>query len=456
MSNKAKAGKQLRVRAVPESLLGPAIAAFVMIAFVGNLLGPTVGFLGFAAVMAVIYFLIFSDAILYDGKRLSRTGLLPRSLAYIAGFSRHLRIRDIDRIETQTHRLFRYRARVYYRYRTEIVGRDLRFTVTSFAAAYPSLIRELGAAVPDGVMDVRTTEVRDYFADVDETKRRAEVAGIPDSEVLEDSLRSTLANGFRVNSVKAATDGEVAKATQLASLGNQLRSAGLLLPAIEAFRRAVRIHSSDPRVLYGLSRCLRSLAAAERDRKLERRAGAVLRLCERRAADDTELLTRVGEVYFQNGDLRRAAAVLRRVTEMGGETFRAMRGLGEIALREGKIAHAILNFGAAERHAETPATRRWARGETEYFSRLNADDDYLETELARVNFLNKIESVNRTSLRVQLVGLTAAGIGFLLEDPLVINIGWGVSIVGLVFWTLSKISRPLFDRRIPYDLFEAE
>ena len=63
-----------------------------------------------------------------------------------------------------------------------------------------------------------------------------------------------------------------------------------------------------------------------------------------------------------------------------------------MALREGKIAHVIHHFSIANRLAETPSLRRWTQGETEYFSHLNSDDEYMELEISRVNMLETVES----------------------------------------------------------------
>ena len=78
--------------------------------------------------------------------------------------------------------------------------------------------------------------------------------------------------------------------------------------------------------------------------------------------------------------------------DLGGG-FRAALGLAEIALRESKLAYVIHHFSTANRVSETPALRRWTRGEVAYFSNLNNDDEYLEMEISRVNLLETLDTL---------------------------------------------------------------
>src|SRR5207248_113044 len=139
-----------------------------------------------------------------------------------------------------------------------------------------------------------------------------------------------------------------------------------------------------------------------------------------------------------------------------GESFRIARGLAEIALREGKIAHVILHFATANRVAESPALRRWTKGESEYFSRLNADDEYMEMEIGRVNLLEMLEKSKKTALRIAFVGVPAILAGVILEDDLIANIGWAISSVALLIWTGLIVSVRLLTPRLPYDLVESD
>jgi tetratricopeptide (TPR) repeat protein len=239
-------------------------------------------------------------------------------------------------------------------------------------------------------------------------------------------------------------------------LANQLRLSGYLLQAIEAFRRAVLIQPSDGWLWLEFGRCLHSLAGSEKDARLNRRSIAMMRLAERHAGSDAALLARLGESYFQAGELTRSSSVFQKAASTVGDNFRAARGLAEVAIREGKIAHVIHHFWAANRTGDTPSLRRWSRLEADYFARLNEDDEYMTMELSRVSLLEKIERGRRSCLRISLVGFPCILLGLLIEDFLIANIGWGVSITALTLWTTLTLCRQLMMSRIPFDVFDKD
>ena len=148
---------------------------------------------------------------------------------------------------------------------------------------------------------------------------------------------------------------EIEKADYLRRLANELRLSGYLLQALETFRRALVLNPRSAWLLFDFARCLYSFAGAEHNEKMEKKALAALRLAEKRAGNDGELLARLGEIYFQYGDWRRARRAFQKALEAAGESFRSVRGLAEIALREGKVAHVIHQFSTANRLAETSA-----------------------------------------------------------------------------------------------------
>jgi hypothetical protein len=192
------------------------------------------------------------------------------------------------------------------------------------------------------------------------------------------------------------------------------------------------------------------------DHKLERRALAALRLSERRAHDDGELLVRLGEWYFQIGEWRRAGNVFQNALDRIGENFRTARGLAEIALREGKIAHVIHHFSTANRIADTASLRRWSRSEADYFSHLNSDDEYMELEIGRVNMLETVERSKKSVLRIAFLGFPAILAGIAFEDSFVANVGWSVSTVALMIWTGLIFSSNLLSQRLPHELVSDE
>src|SRR5262249_14473564 len=142
----------------------------------------------------------------------------------------------------------------------------------------------------------------------------------------------------------AAIEGDTQKAEELRTVANQLRTNGKLVQSLEAFRRALRLMPENGRLIYEFARCLQSLAAAKRDPWLERKSAAMLRLAERHSGADGDLLTRLGETYFSLGAWRGAERVFRKAVDSETAGYRIFRGLGELAMRDGKMAHAINYF----------------------------------------------------------------------------------------------------------------
>jgi len=399
--------------------------------------------------------LLWSDRIEFDGKRLVRTGILPNFWASLNNSRSRLKLTDIEQVETEAIRALKRGGNVFYRYRTSIRGKDAHFAFASGGENYRRMIREIFPRLSDNILDNRSVELRDYLAEPKETLMKAEFAHIPSAEVLENSFGENNSPRMKRKSVNIGTE-EIEKADYLQRLGNELRLSGYLLQALEAFRRALVLNPRDARLLFDFARCLNSFAGSEKSEKLQRKSIAALRLAEKHAESDGELLARLGESFFQFGDYRRAKIVFQKAQSKAVESFRSVRGLAEIALREGKIAHVIHHFSAANRLAETPALRRWTRNESEYFSRLNSDDDYMELEINRVNLLDTLENSKKTTLKIALFGFPFILLGIVSEENIVANVGWAISSVALLIWIGLILSQRLLSARIPFELLEDE
>lgn len=338
-------------------------------------------------------------------------------------------------------------------------GKNRRFAFASGSEDYRQMIGKILPLLPENVLDNRSIELRDYLAEPKEILMKAEFARIPSADVLENSLNEfqNPAKNTRAKTGDRKTGGEeFERADYLRRLANELRVSGYLLQSLEAFRRALLINPKDAWLIFDFARCLHSFAGSEKNEKLRRKSIAALRLAEKRAsAEDGELLARLGESYFQYGDWRRAASVFKRAAETVKQSFRSARGLAEIALREGKIAHVIHHFVAAHRLADAPALRRWTQNETDYFSRLNRDDDYMEMEVSRVNLLENLESAKKTCLKIAFAGFPAIIFG-LVSDDLIANVGWATSCVALLVWVGVMFSQSLLSSRVPMDFDEEE
>lgn len=400
----------------------------------------------------IVAVLMFTDRLVFDGKRIRRTGIVPRIWSWVYGMRDRLKLSDIEQAETQALRALKRGGRVYYRYRTSIRGKGVTFSFASGNSDYIAMIKAILPSLNEDVLDNRSIEMRDYLADRRETVLKAKNSNIPPADVLESSLSAT-----RLGKKQPAEDvtnilANDEEADDLRRLANELRLSGSLWQAVETFRRAVRFKPKDGWLLFEFARCLQSLAGSERDQRLERQAAAMMRLSERRAHGDAELLARLGENYFQVGDWRRAGIVFQRALDSVGESFRALRGMAEIALREGKIAHVIHNFSAANHHAETPSLRRWTQAEVEYFSRLNEDEEYMELEVSRVSLLDSLTTAKRTVLKIAMLGFPTILTGILLDDSPIANIGWAISGLSLLVWVSIMLMQKLLAPRIPFEL----
>ena len=396
--------------------------------------------------------LAIADRIEFDGRRIRRTGFLPRAWAMLTSTRDRIKVSDVETVHTHVIRTIKRGANLIYTYRTVIYGKGKTFALHSNRKSYGQFIGSVLPLLGDDLLDRHSIELRDHFAERTEVRARAREAKIPSSEILEDSLGGRKGSMVAYSNI-VETEREQ-RAAYLHDLGNQLRVSGLLPQAVEAFRRAARLMPRDPRLLLDFALCLKSYATARRDHRFERRARALMRLAERRAGDDAHLLSHIGESYFQFGDWPRAAAVFRRAADRTGEHFRTLIGLAEISLHEGKIAHVIHNFMAASETAGTPALRRWTRQELEYFSRLNDDEEYMELEISRLNLLDMLDTINRSALRIAIVGFPAIAIGIVTENHLIANIGWAASLISFTIWAATLLGINMLSTRIPYDLIE--
>jgi tetratricopeptide (TPR) repeat protein len=411
----------------------------------------TAGALLFVVSWIILPFLALRDRIQFDGRSLSRTGWLPRFWAWFNRARRRLKVSDVEQVETHAVRTLKRSGNIYYRYRTVLRGKGISVTIASGSDGYRRMIQAILAQVPADAMDVRSLELLEHLKDPKETLMKAELARIPSP----DALRSGILK--RAISVSRTETPEHDPASEeLRELANELKAGGHLTQALEAFRRALRVRPSDGRLLFEFARCLHSFAAVERDPRLERKALAALRLSERRSESDNDLLVRLGEFYFQVGEWRRAGDLFQKVIDRVGDHFLAARGMAEIALRDGKIAHVVHHFSSATRAADNIALRRWAREEADYFSNLNSDDEYMEMEVSRVNLFDGLERSKTTALRIASLAFPAVIVGLLLEDEMITLIGWTVSTIALVVWIVMLLCAKMFSRRIPYQLLDTD
>lgn len=402
----------------------------------------------------IVPILALTDRIEFDGKSLSRRGPAPFLFRLIAGTQKQLIIADFERVDTQALRTLRRGGRVRYRYRTQIVGKSAEFTFASGGASYREMVRQLFPLIHRDKLDVRTLELSDYLCDPKVLNDEVGSLHLAPDDVLDNATMdfklggttSRLA-GETESSVESSIDRN--RATLLGKLGNHLRVAGRLSEAREAFRRALIVVPNDGRLIFDFARLLRSQATSLSDAKLLSRSRAAMRLSAMRAGNEPDLLALVGETFLEWGEPARAQSTFQKAIDLEPVNFRARMGLANLALRDGKLAHVIHQYRDAARSASEKALMVYARREADYYATLNDDDNYLTSELRRINWLQHSLRVRRLAARVTNASILVALIVPYVDGSLE-GFCWSLATSALVAWIFSLFAiRILAQRRTP-------
>ena len=443
------------VRVSPGSYLA---AASVLTFASALLLRSEREFLALAAV-GVAWFIIpilaLTDRIEFDGQFLFRRGPAPFLLRLIAGRRKELSLSDFEKVDTHAVRTLRRGGRVRYRYRTLIVGRNAEFAFASGGRSYREMVRQLFPLIPQDKLDLRTIELRDYLCEPKPLNREVKSLQLASADVLDGATLDFKLGGRIQKHLDETKDATTAVSTMdserailLGRVGNKLRIAGRLNEAREAFRRALIVVPADGRLIFEFARLLRSQASSLRDAKLLSRARAALRLSAMRAEKEPGLLALVGESFLEWGETTRAQSSFQRALELQPENFRARMGLANLALREGKLAHVIHQYRDAVGAASDKALTRHARREADYYARLNDDDDYLASELRRINWLQHSLKVRRLAARITNASILAALV-VPYFDSAVAGLCWALASSSLIAWISSLFAIRLLARRRP-------
>jgi tetratricopeptide (TPR) repeat protein len=402
---------------------------------------------------SVIPVLALTDRIAFDGSSIRRQGPIAFLLYVLFRQRKQLAVNDFETVETHAVRTLRRGGSVRYRYRTQINGKGKEFVIASGGKGFRRLVRELFPLIHGDKMDSRSLDLRDYLSEPALLKKKARLSKLASSDIL-DVSKTEFRAGDRVKgrvegSQQPSSPEDIERSHLLRRLGNELRISGRLREGGEAFRRALNVSPRGAWLIYDFARLLRSQASAQSDARLLTRARAALRLASMRANKDIVLLPLIGETFLEFGDTRLARNVLQKAVDVDSGNFKARLGLADLALRDGKLAHVIHHFHEAARVSSEPALTRYARREAEYYMLLNDDDDYLSTELRRINWLQNVTRVRRFSSRVTNVSVLVALIGGLI-DPVAGSIGWSLASSALFMWLLSLLgTRMLVDRSRP-------
>ncbi len=402
------------------------------------------------AAWLILPLLALTDRIAFDGVSIRRQGPVSFFLNLIAGYRKQLSVDDFETVETHAVRTLRRGGSVRYRYRTQITGKGKEFVIASGGRAYRKLVRELFTLIHEDKLDNRSRDLRDYLNDPSFLNRKTQLSQLASADILDVTKSDFRLGGKtkrRPDTIETqATPEEIERAHLLRRLGNELRVSGRLREAREAFRRALNVSPRGAWLIYDFARLLRSQASAQADARLLSRARAALRLASIRAENDLVLLPLIGESFLECGDARQARQALRKVVDLDSGNFKARLGLADIALREGKLAHVIHHYHEAARVSSQQALARYARSEGDYYMRLNNDDDYLATELRRINWLQNVTRIRRLALRVTNTAVLIALLGGLM-DPVAASLGWSLASSALIVWLLTLLgTRILFSR----------
>lgn len=392
--------------------------------------------------------LILTDRLSFDETTLKRTGLSAWPRRMLRRTSLTIALGDVERVEVTSMRTLRRGGNVRYRYRVEISSNDAAVSFASGGRQFRRMVQALLPRIAEHKLDARACELRDHLVDPKALKSEAARLVIAPSSVLEnaeETAEKRIEKQHRESS-SVTSEQELERATLLRRAANDLRIAGCLQQSAEAFRRALLITPRNAWVIYEYARLLKSQASAFSDARLLGRACAALKLASMRGPNDARLLERIGESFLEYCDPVRAAKIFRRALEVDENSYRAQLGLAEVSLADGKLAHVIHHYNEATRSSPDKAGARLARRESDYYSRLNSDEDYLAAELRRMNWLEGAGRIQRLTARVSFAAILLALVGSSI-DQVVAGLGWALASSSIIGWSGSMITRKFLTNR---------
>ncbi|MGH9946012.1 MAG: tetratricopeptide repeat protein [Pyrinomonadaceae bacterium] len=460
-NRKYESGSQPESVRLPVSIRAytPFYAAAILLLIFFALLSLYLSFNIIAAALFVVAFLVVpilrtTDKIVFDGRRLVRTGLIPKTWFRMNGLRSSIRLRKMEHIGTNIVGSFRRGGRVRYLFRTTVFGNGPVIVFSGGGKRYRQMVRALFPKLDPNLLDCQSSELSRFLVEPHQANLAAAALKIPSSDVLSPAIFKRSKSNCVSSASIEVVDPQLA--TELRNAANQLRMNGSLIRAFEAFRRALRIDPNNGWLLFEFARNCFALSHVERNPNLHRRGAAALRLAEKRAVDDPDLLERIGESYRQFGYSKRAASAYKAAVEKLDACFRALIGLAELALDEGKLAHVVHNFSAANRVVPNAELRKWTSNEVEYFSHLTGDDEYMELEISRMNLVEKLDRWRSVAFRIGMYSIPLIAAGILFNEYLVTDAGWLVSSAAFILWIIMSIGAKMLAPRIPYSMVENE
>ena len=151
--------RTISIRVSPHSYFTALLLGTFFSAFLFYLELDVPGVVLFGVSWILIPFFALNDRISFDGKRLMRTGIVPRVWSWFNTSRRRLKITDIEQVETQAIRAIKRGGNIYYRYRTVIRGKGLNVAIASGGEDYRRMIKSILPRLSDNVLDNRSIEL---------------------------------------------------------------------------------------------------------------------------------------------------------------------------------------------------------------------------------------------------------------------------------------------------------
>lgn len=392
----------------------------------------------------------WTDRLVFDGRTLRRRGALSFIIEKLTRKSAILRLAEIETVETDARRTIERDGKVFYFYQTTVKGSANTFRFSSGGKNYRLFAKSLLGSLNDEKLDLRSIDLCLYLTEPEAIKGKLGFYRVPSAEFLpvrsvRDVKRAVNLAMRRAYGITEAPAEMRQRAENLHVFANELRIEGRLRQSAEVFRRALQLSPENARLLFDYARCMFSLAMSEENERGTFRARAVLRLAQQRTVEP-KLLAQIGQSFLHLGDIQSAEKVFRGLKEKGRQSFRAERGLAEISIGKGKLAHAIQHFAASAEIAPNVGLRNWAKREAAYFQQLNYDEAFLLAELKRIDWLTNVRESRRSLLKFIFPSLLFSLIGAFFNSQIgLLGISCAASLI--LAWLILTAAKKILDRR---------
>nr|HQU93452.1 hypothetical protein [Pyrinomonadaceae bacterium] len=123
--------ERISIRVLPLNYLVALLLASFIAAFLLYVEADLYAYLLLAFAWMAIPMLILQDRVSFDGRRIFRTGLIPRSWARLTATRDRIKLTDIEHVQTTVLRTIKRGGNLIYTYRTTFFGKGKAFTIHS-------------------------------------------------------------------------------------------------------------------------------------------------------------------------------------------------------------------------------------------------------------------------------------------------------------------------------------